>query len=101
MLMLITLGAIWALLMCRSCIAEYNYYQSVKTLEPDIWQQLGSPKFLKVPMVFVSPKGAKLLKNASNEQVLKLAATYRQAGLQFLSFVVLALVVSIIYFKMA
>jgi len=32
--------------MLRSGLAEYQYYQSVKTLEPQIWEQLGSPKWL-------------------------------------------------------
>ena len=61
MVILVLLASIWAFLMLRSCIAEYQYYQSVKTLEPEIWSKLGSPKYLKIPIVFVSAKGSKLL----------------------------------------
>jgi hypothetical protein len=85
--------------MLRSGIVEYQYYQSVKTLEPDIWQKLGSPKFINIPFVFVSPKGSKLLRQVSNETVCELAIKHRQAGIQFLVFVVLVLIGSIVYFK--
>jgi hypothetical protein len=61
--------SIWLFLMVRSALAEYQYYKSVRTLEPTTWQQLGSPRFLKVPFVFVSSKGAALLKDISNESV--------------------------------
>ena len=54
MVILVLLASIWAFLMLRSCIAEYQYYQSVKTLEPETWAKLGSPKYLKIPIVFVS-----------------------------------------------
>ena len=97
----IVLVSIWALLMLRSGIVEYKYYQSVKTFEPDIWQKLGSPKFIKIPFVFVSPKGAKLLREVSNKTVCELAIKHRQAGIQFLAYVVLVLVISIVYFKIA
>ena len=45
MVILVLLASLWAFLMLRSCIAEYNYYQSVKTLEPEVWATLGSPKY--------------------------------------------------------
>lgn len=101
MLITVILISIWALLMLRSGVAEYKYYKSVKILEPEIWEKLGAPKFLKVPLVFVSTKGSKILKGTSNETVRALAVNHRQAGIQFLSFVVLVLVFSIVYFKIA
>lgn len=99
--MLVLLTAIWAILMLRSGMAEYQYYQSVKVHEPEIWQQLGSPTLLKIPMVFVSPTASKLLKNIVNETVCLHAKKHRQAGIQFLSYIVLVLVVGIAYFKFA
>ncbi|WDD96562.1 hypothetical protein [Thalassomonas actiniarum] len=101
MLLSIVLVSIWALLMFRSAAAEYKYYQSVKTLEPEIWEKLGSPKFLMIPLVFISPKGSKLLQSISNNAICELARRHRQAGIQFLSYVMLVLVISIVYFKIA
>ena len=101
MIIAIILGVIWLILMLRSGIVEFKYYQSVKTLEPDIWSQLGSPAFLKVPVVFVSPHGAALLKRATNETVRNLAIKHRQAGLLFIAYVSLVLVGLIVYFKYA
>jgi hypothetical protein len=101
MLVSIFLVTVWAFLMVRSAMAEYKYYQAVKSLEPEIWAQLGSPSFLKVPIVFVSLKGAKLLGGASNKTVRELAIKHRQAGMQFLSYVTLVLILSIVYFKTA
>jgi len=98
---MIVLVSIWALLMLRSGLAEYKYYQSVKTLEPEVWQKLGSPKYLKIPMVFVSSKGLKLLQSISNKIVCEHAIKHRQAGIQFLIYVVLVLIGSIVFFKMA
>jgi hypothetical protein len=95
------LVTIWAFLMLRSGLAEYKYYQSVKTLEPEIWAQLGSPKYLKIPLVFVSSKGTQLLRGVSNKTVQELASKHRQAGIQFLSYVAIVLAVSIVYFKVA
>jgi hypothetical protein len=99
MLILIVLVSIWALLMLRSGIIEYKYYQSIKTLEPDIWEQLGTPRFIKIPFVFVSPKNSKLLQQVSNKTVCDLAIKHRQAGIQFLVYIVLVLVIGIVYFK--
>jgi hypothetical protein len=87
--------------MFRTGVAEYNYYQSVKKLEPKIWEQLGSPKYFKIPIVFVSAKGSKLLRGICNETVCEFANKHRQAGIQFLAYVVLVLVASIVYFKIA
>ena len=101
MLAVIILVSIWALLMFRSGLAEYKYYQSVKTEEPEVWKQLGSPKYLQIPLVFVSPQGSKLLRSISNKTVEACARKHRQAGLQFLSYVVLVLFASIVYFKIA
>ena len=101
MVILVLLASIWAFLMLRSCIAEYQYYQSVKTLEPEIWAKLGSPKYLKIPIVFVSAKGSKLLRGISNSSVCERASKHRQAGKQFLVYVMLVLVTSIVYFKIA
>ncbi|WNC68638.1 hypothetical protein RI845_00475 [Thalassotalea nanhaiensis] len=101
MIISIILISIWFLLMLRSGVAEYKYYQAVKTLEPDIWAQLGSPKYLKIPMVFISPKGSKILRGVANKTVSELANNHRKYGIQFLSYVVLVLFVSIVYFKVA
>ncbi|TKB44559.1 hypothetical protein [Thalassotalea mangrovi] len=101
MVIAIILGTIWLVLMLRSGLVEYKYYQSVKNLEPDIWNQLGSPVYLKIPMVFVSAKGAALLKEATNATVLALAAKHRQAGIQFVCYVMLVLIGAIAYFKLA
>ena len=61
----------------------------------------GSPRHLKIPMVFVSPKGSKLLKGITNQTVREYAKKHRLAGLQFLSYVVLVLIASTVYFKVA
>lgn len=97
--MIYLLVVIWMILMLRSAFAEYNYYQSVKTLEPDVWQQLGSPRYLKIPMVFVSSTGLKLLKSIRNTTVHENAKKHRQAGIHFLSYIIFVLSGSIIYFK--
>lgn len=101
MLITISLFCVWVVLMLYSGITEFRYYQSVKTLEPALWQQLGAPRYLRVPMVFVSPSGVKLLKTATNKTVIELAHKHRQAGLLFLAYVVTVLLVAIIYFKLA
>jgi len=93
--------SIWAVFMFRSGFAEYKYYQSVKTLEPEVWQKLGSPKYLKIPMVFVSSSGLKLLKNITNKTVCENAKKHRQAGIHFLLYVTLILMGSIVFFKFA
>ncbi|MBT4891315.1 MAG: hypothetical protein HON60_00020 [Gammaproteobacteria bacterium] len=97
----IILLLIWLALGLRSGFAEYRYYLSVRSLEPQIWEKLGSPKYLKIPMVFVSPKGAKLLQTISNETVRRHALQHRQAGAQFLAYVVVVLLLAIAYFKTA
>jgi hypothetical protein len=101
MLMLMPILLIWFVLMLRSGLAEYQYYQSVKTLEPQIWQQLGSPKWLTIPIVFISPKHEKLLKGIANETIQLRALNHRQAGRQFLIFIVLALILAIGYLNLA
>jgi len=101
MLLSMILFLVWLALGARSGFAEYQYYQSVKKLEPEVWERLGSPKFLKIPIVFVSAKGTKLLKNISNETVEHLALQHRKAGVQFLTYVVLILLFAILYFKTA
>ncbi|WP_295508627.1 hypothetical protein [uncultured Pseudoalteromonas sp.] len=101
MLITIILVSVWALLMLYAASAEYKYYQSVKTLEPELWQQLGAPRFLKVPMVFVSKKGLTLLNSTENETVRANAKKHRQAGILFLSYVGLVLVSAIVFFKLA
>ena len=90
---------IWLLLMLRSVVAEYQYYQSVRTLEPAIWEKLGSPAWLKIPMVFVSPKHSDMLRGMTNPTVRQLAVRHRAAGYQFLAYVVLVLGLGIAYFK--
>lgn len=101
MISLIILVSILTLLVLHSGVAEYKYYQSVKVHEPKIWAELGSPRYLNVPLVFVSPKGLKLLRSISNKMICDLANKHRQAGMLFLSYVVLVLVGSIVYFKIA
>jgi len=87
--------------MLRSGLAEYQYYQSVKTLEPQIWEQLGSPKWLTIPIVFISPKNENLLKGIANETIQLRALNHRRAGRQFLIFIVLALILAISYLNPA
>jgi hypothetical protein len=87
--------------MLRSGLAEYQYYQSVKTLEPQIWEQLGSPKWLTIPIVFISPKNENLLKGIANETIQLRALNHRRAGRQFLIFIVLALILAIGYLNLA
>ena len=101
MLILPLLLLIWLVLMLRSGLAEYQYYQSVKTLEPQIWEQLGSPKWLKIPMAFISPKNENLLKGIANETIQLRALNHRRAGRQFLIFIVLALILAISYLNLA
>ena len=101
MLILPLLLLIWFVLMLRSGLAEYQYYQSVKTLEPQIWVQLGSPKWLTIPIVFISPKNEKLLKGIAIETIQLRALYHRQAGRQFLIFIVLALILAIGYLNLA
>ena len=101
MLMLMPILLIWFVLMLRSGLAEYQYYQSVKTLEPQIWEQLGSPKWLKIPMAFISPKNEILLKGIANETIQLRALNHRRAGRQFLIFIVLALILAISYLNLA
>ncbi|WP_394203195.1 hypothetical protein [Shewanella waksmanii] len=93
--------ALWAVLMLRSVMAEYRYYQAVKQFEPEIWQQLGAPKGLKIPMVFVSKSGRHLLENIDNYKINQLATHHRQAGRLFLGYVMLVLMASIVFFKLA
>jgi hypothetical protein len=101
MLILPLLLLIWFVLMLRSGLAEYQYYQSVKTLEPQIWEQLGSPKWLTIPIVFISPKNENLLKGIANETIQLRALNHRRAGRQFLIFIVLALILAISYLNPA
>jgi hypothetical protein len=100
MLILPLLLLIWLVLMLRSGLAEYQYYQSVKTLEPQIWEQLGSPKWLKIPMVFISPKNEILLKGIANVAIQLRAQHHRRTGRQFLVFIVLALILAIGYLNL-
>ncbi|MFT7259408.1 MAG: hypothetical protein ACI9MS_001266 [Glaciecola sp.] len=95
----LVLAAIWLFLMLRSSIAEYKYYQAVKTLQPDVWEQLGSPRFLKIPLVFLSSEGLRLLQGISNEKICLLAKKNKQVRFQFLSYVILVIGFSIVYFK--
>lgn len=94
-----TLLTVWAFLMVRACVAEYKYYQSVKTLEPQIWIQLGSPSLISSPITFITPAGSKRLAGVTNLTVKQLAYQHRLAGIQFLGFVAMVLVGSIVYFK--
>ncbi len=95
------LGAVWLVLMLRAAMAEYQYYQSVKQFEPVIWQQLGAPAWFKIPMVFVSGEGNRLLKQVTHDKVRSLAVKHRQTGLQFITYVVIVLVSATVFFKFA
>jgi len=97
----IILLLIWLALGLRSGFAEYKYYRSVRILEPQIWENLGSIKYLNIPNFFVSPKGAKLLQSISNETVRRHRIQHRKAGIQFLAYVVVVLLLAIAYFKTA
>ena len=85
--------------MWRSVMCEYRYYAAVKSLEPEVWRQLGSPGWIKAPMVFVSPRGAKLLHAVSHETVRGLAGQHRVAGRVFLTYTLAVLAGFIGYFK--
>jgi hypothetical protein len=87
--------------MLRSGIAEFKYYQAIKLHAPEVWKELGSLKYLNIPLAFLSSKGSVLLQEITNETVCKLATNYRQTGIQFLIYIVLVLALSIIYFKTA
>ena len=93
--------AVWAFLALRSVRADYRYYKAVQTLEPAIWAQLGSPRFLRIPVAFVSSKGVILLKSITNEHILALARKHRQAGIQFVAYLVIVLVGATAYFRFA
>ena len=97
----IFLSALWFVLMLHSGACEYRYYQAVRTHEPETWRQLGSPLFLKVPLLFVSPRGATLLKQATDPQVRALARKHQLAGTLFIAYVISVLLGAIIYFKAA
>lgn len=86
-------------LFLRSIRAEYQYYQGVKSLEPQLWSQLGSPRFLQVPLAFLSSSNKALLNSMSNPIVQKLAANHRRSGLQFLVCLATILLASTVYFK--
>ena len=93
--------AVWAFLALRSVRADYRYYKAVQTLEPAIWAQLGSPRFLRIPVAFVSSKGVVLLKSITNEHIAALARKHRQACIQFIAYLVIVLVGSTVYFSFA
>ena len=77
--------ALWAFLALRSVRADYRYYKAVQTLEPAIWAQLGSPRFLRIPVAFVSSKGVVLLKPDSQSKnrafLLRLSQVIKRAQL--------------------
>ena len=90
-----------ALMMLRSGVTEYKYYQSVKTHEPEVWEKLGSPGLVKLPWVFLNFENSPLFKRVTSQVVLDLAAKNRRAGIHFLASLVIFLVASIVFFKMA
>ncbi|MCL2913516.1 hypothetical protein L2725_06900 [Shewanella corallii] len=94
-------GLIWLVLMVRASLTEYRYWQVVRHYEPEIWEKLGRPRMYQMPLVFLSSKNAKLLQSSRHEQVQRMSARHRLTGIQFLSYVVLMLVCSISYFKLA
>ncbi|MEY3006645.1 MAG: hypothetical protein RI942_987 [Pseudomonadota bacterium] len=101
MIIKVFVGAVWAILMVRAGVAEFRYYRSVRLFEPSVWAQLGKPVFPRTGMVFVSKRGREALSGIADERVKELAASHRQASLQFIAYVVLVLVASIAYFKFA
>lgn len=101
MIIKLTLGAVWLILMVRAAVAEFRYYRSVRLLEPTVWAQLGEPVFPRTGMVFVSKRGREALSGITDDRVEELAALHRQSNLQFIAYVVVVLVASITYFKLA
>ena len=101
MIIKLTLGALWVILMARAAVAEFRYYRSVRQLEPAVWAQLGEPVFPRTGMVFVSKRGREALSGITDERVKALAAFHRQSNLQFIAYVVVVLIASITYFKLA
>lgn len=99
--MLIVIGGVCFLFMLRSIYSEYRYYQAIRELEPDIWQQLGSPNMIKAPWVLLSVKGSKSIQGISNTLVHHYQKAYRMAGIQFISSLILLLLISIVYFNIA
>ena len=95
----VSLVLLWAFLMLRCVVAEYQYYQAVKTLEPDLWSALGSPTRFRIPMVFLSPKNAARLGQISNITIARHALRHRRARLHFLVYVVGMLVLGTLFFQ--
>ncbi len=101
MIILISLIAIWVLLLWLMIADEYRYYAAVKMLEPEIWRQLGAPHWLKVPVVFVSPDGAKLLKAIAHPNVQDLAKRHYRSGSVFFGYTMCVLAGATTYFTFA
>lgn len=101
MIIKLTVGAVWVILMVRAAVAEFRYYRSVRLLEPTVWAQLGEPVFPRTGMVFVSKRGREALSGITDEKVKALAAFHRQSNLQLIAYVAVVLVASIAYFKFA
>lgn len=99
--MLFLLLFVWTFLLIWASVAEYKYYQAVKLHEPQIWEQLATVNWLKLPMMFLSPKGKALIDTIEDEHIILLGKKHRRAGIVFLTYVVLVIVISIIYFKLA
>ncbi|MEM5551234.1 hypothetical protein WNY63_10900 [Pseudoalteromonas neustonica] len=68
---------ILVVLMMVMLVAKYKYYQLVETFEPAIWQQLGSPRWLKVPFVFISKQGKQYLSEMTHPKVCQREKQYR------------------------
>ena len=101
MIAFLLLTTIWMLLMWRSVSAEFRYYAAVKSLAPEIWLALGAPRWFKLPLVFASKRGIRLLDGIANERLRVLAGRHRLAARIFLGYTVCLLAGAIAYLKLA
>ncbi|MGI2258089.1 hypothetical protein [Shewanella sp. GXUN23E] len=100
--MLITiLGWLWLLLMLWAAYSEYRYYQAVKALEPGLWHDLGVHGRWQFPLMFISPKGARMLQQCTNPHIRVLAQRHRRANQLFVTYIGGVLLVAIGYFYLA
>lgn len=99
--MFIALAGICFLLMIRSIYTELRYYQAIREFEPSIWQTVGAPSMFKAPWILLLTKNNKCLQGISNALVQRYQKAYRMAGIQFISSLILLLLISIVYFNIA
>jgi len=98
--MLYIIFAIWAILVLYLVYIEYQYYKSVRELETDIWQELGSPNFFRIQRAFLKKGNTQLLKKYSNQTVIKYANHHRTALILTLAFPLIMLIIGILYLQL-